>query len=81
MNGKPCTLYATYCADHEFVHGAEAEELRAGIERVIENLLTDKNRVSRSLVVERLQRLLDKVDARDSLAWREAEDSSKAKGE
>lgn len=50
------------------VHGREAEELRAGVERIIgqdfdaEDLRDD------------LRRMLDEVDARDSLAFLEATD-------
>lgn len=31
-----CQVYKAICADHGFTHGAEAEELRKGIEKVIE---------------------------------------------
>jgi hypothetical protein len=50
------------------VHGGEAEELRAGIERLIK----DNRRVD----VSALQRLLDSVDARDSLAHLERSDGT-----
>lgn len=53
-----------YCAVHEFVHGAEAEELRSGIEILIEN--------GDEVEPVELQRFLDDVDARDSCAYAEA---------
>lgn len=53
------------CAVHAFVnHGKEAEELRAGIERVLKDGVP--SRVARDLRL-----LLDAVDARDSLAYLE----------
>lgn len=51
------------CAKHmDSVHGHEAEELRSGIEKIIE---------SGDVTVYELQRLLDDTDARDSLAFLE----------
>lgn len=61
-----CPVYKVFCPEHNFVHGAEAEELRKGVEK----LLTDGADVS---FID-LQRLLDRVDARDSLAFLEAQD-------
>lgn len=56
------------CARHAGqVHGAEAEELRRGIETIVKNA---DGEVLRS----KLKRLLDEVDARDSLAHLEASD-------
>lgn len=47
-----------YCMGHKYIHGAEAEELRAFIE---------------SLSLSRQDRAaLDAIDARDSLAYLEA---------
>lgn len=60
-----CTLYSALCSRHDFVHGAEAEELRAGIEELI-------GEGGASMTA--LQLLVDKIDARDSLAYREAHD-------
>jgi hypothetical protein len=62
-----CTVYAKYCREHNFVHGAEAEELRQGVEKLIA-AASETRKVS----VTSLRRLLDRVDARDSLAFREA---------
>jgi hypothetical protein len=53
--------------------GKEAEELRAGIETLME-------RASDGLVtIEQLQILLDSVDARDSLSYLEAQDRAREK--
>lgn len=73
MSGPKCTVYRQYCSTHNFVHGAEAEELRSGIEKLIEQevLRTDEG------WRDALQRLLDRVDARDSLAWLEAGDKTR----
>lgn len=59
------------------VHGQEAEELRAGIEQILRN--TDGVREDEAAFVlpelrKALLFLLDHVDARDSLAFREATD-------
>jgi hypothetical protein len=62
--------YSEPCATHGgAVHGGEAEELRAGIE----GLLRSEDHAG-TLRLE-LQKLLDRVDARDSLAYREATDT------
>lgn len=63
-----CTIYDTYCSRHEFHHGAEAEELRSGIEKLIAE--------GDQVCCWQLQRLLDRVDARDSLAYLEATDGA-----
>ncbi len=65
-----CPVYRTICTEHGgFTHGAEAEELRQGVERIIEN--TDTSGPCDNLLSD-LRALLDRVDARDSLAWIEA---------
>jgi len=65
----PCSVYGHPCHEHGFIHGAEAEELREGIEKLIGE--------GREAVTGReLQRLLDRVDARDSLAYLEAKDAA-----
>ena len=61
-----CTVYETPCSVHDFIHGAEAEELREGIEKLMEN--------EDAVKVRQLQSLLDRVDARDSLAYLESKD-------
>lgn len=55
-----------YCSEHNFVHGAEAEELRGKLEKLINEASIDEK-----VSVYQLQRLLDNVDARDSLAYLE----------
>jgi hypothetical protein len=52
-----------YCRRHQFIHGAEAEELRKRIEELLAEGYVDGDAV---------QRVLDAVDARDSLAYLEA---------
>lgn len=68
-----CTVYKEVCEKHGFVHGGEAEELRSGIEKI---LSSDKS--MKGWVATALTRLLDRVDARDSVAFRfEAESKEK----
>lgn len=61
------------------VHGQEAEELRAGVEQILRNTSAvgdeDASDVLRGLR-KSLVFLLDRIDARDSLAFREATDPS-----
>lgn len=68
-----CPITRAYCHVHGQVHGAEAEELR----RWIENLLFE---ATASCAPDdwpaALQKLLDRVDARDSLAFLEAGDKA-----
>lgn len=69
------------CDRHEgAVHGQEAEELRAGVEQILRNTADvsflyegDALEVVRSMR-KALIFLLDRIDARDSLAFREATD-------
>jgi hypothetical protein len=62
--GQPnkCTVYGSYCDNHGFQHGAEAEELREGIQKLIDQH-------PRKVPVGALERLLESVDARDSIAY------------
>jgi hypothetical protein len=69
MGKSRCTLYREVCPDHGFQHGAEAEELRAGLERILEGARFAGHK---NIPIDRLQRLLDRVDARDSLAFLES---------
>lgn len=64
-----CLLRGAVCPEHGCVHGQEAEELRAGIEDMLE--LSAKHVPARDL-----RALLDQVDARDSLAFCEAKDGA-----
>lgn len=67
------------CARHYgSIHGQEAEELRAGIEQILGNT-ADVDQDYDALHVFREMRkslifLLDRIDARDSLAFRESTD-------
>lgn len=62
------------CLEHDgFTHGAEAEELRAGIEAVLADSELWEGKKGR--IGQALQRVLDSVDARDSLAFLELEGS------
>lgn len=61
-----CQVYNEACAIHGFYHGAEACELREGIERILESYWGDEDG-------QPLRDLLDEVDARDSLARQEAQ--------
>lgn len=63
-----CTVYSKYCHDHGFSHGAEAEELREGIENILES------NPSEDEWEYKLRDLLNEVDARDSLAYLESKD-------
>ncbi|NUP12928.1 MAG: hypothetical protein HOW73_43365 [Polyangiaceae bacterium] len=60
MSKPKCPVLRDYC-----LHGEEAEELRAGIEKLITETSDSGWRIT-------LQRLLDEVDARDSLAYLDA---------
>jgi hypothetical protein len=57
-------IFGVFCQRHGFIHGAEAEELRQKIERL---LSTEDGDVPTWAI----RRVLEKVDARDSLAWME----------
>jgi hypothetical protein len=78
---RRCTVYKDFCDEHDWVHGAEAEELRTGIEKLITGLqgfADEEDSVSAlqelpDRLVDDLQKLLDRVDARDSLAFLDAE--------
>lgn len=69
--GLPCDRHA------EVVHGKEAEELRSGVEKILADSSNgDDDDASHALIEIRksLIDLLDDIDARDSLAFREAAD-------
>ncbi|HSX22298.1 MAG TPA: hypothetical protein VLE97_05935 [Gaiellaceae bacterium] len=65
--GLPCERH------YGAIHGGEAEELRAGLEKLMREAERDAIG-SRTVSVFALQRLIDEVAARDSLAFREATD-------
>lgn len=62
-----CPLYDLHCSEHDFFHGAEASELREGIEALLRDSDAKEGPDFRRL----LQQLLERVDARDSLAYEE----------
>jgi hypothetical protein len=71
--GVPCERHS------EMVHGKEAEELRSGVEQILANT-ADVDDDDASHVLREMRKsllfLLDHIDARDSLAFREAQPSS-----
>jgi hypothetical protein len=67
----PCVI-GKYCKDHDFIHGAEAEELREAIEQLEASTLD-------AVLATTLRRLLDRIDARDSLSWCERRRQEKAR--
>lgn len=80
-----CPLMANECPEHGYAHGEEADELRNRIQKLIDGEtndgLADINLSPVELEEtidtrwrERLQAVLDDVDARDSLAFEEARD-------
>lgn len=80
MAREKCTVYQEVCREHHFVHGGEAQELRHGIEKIIAWLDQQQDEDSISALTALpgelradLQDLLDEVDARDSLAFIEAD--------
>lgn len=56
-------VFGKYCNRHEFVHGAEAEELREELEKFAANNNNDADAIYWA------RRVLDGVDARDSVAY------------
>ena len=65
--GKKCVI-GEYCSQHGFIHGAEAEELREKLEELL------KYYDPEDVPAHGLRRLLEDVDARDSLAWLDIKD-------
>lgn len=71
---RPDCVIGRYCAEHNFVHGAEAEELRKKLEKLTEELANDALRdypYDARDARRAIQCVLDGVDARDSLAYLE----------
>lgn len=74
-----CCVIGVRCGRHVgVVHGQEAEELRAGIEQILKNTADVEDEEAPD-VLRALRKslifLLDNIDARDSLAFREREDA------
>jgi hypothetical protein len=59
-----CNLPTEPCPEHGYVHGHEAEELRKGIEELTSKIDLEEGPEVR----QQLRCLLDRVDARDSVA-------------
>ena len=77
-----CCVFGVRCDRHYgAVHGQEAEELRAGVEQILRNT-SDVDDAAAPDVLRALRKalifLLDRIDARDSLAFREATDKVEA---
>lgn len=70
---KPPCVFGKRCERHDYFHGAEAEELREELEKFAE---TDE-----SAEANWARNILDKVDARDSLAYREGRRSRRSRSE
>lgn len=72
---KKCTVYNQYCYVHSFIHGGEAEELRSKIEKLIKDFRGDQRCHSdMDDLLDELEVLLEKVDARDSVAYLEGKE-------
>ena len=75
--GNSCVVGLS-CARHGgAVHGQEAEELRAGVEQILRNTANVREDEAAFVLPEMrksLLFLLDHINARDSLAFREATD-------
>lgn len=64
-----CYMLDQGCPVHGYIHGKEAEELREGIENLLERAaLKNKSAYLR----REIRNFLDDVDARDSAGWGEA---------
>jgi len=79
-----CKVYDECCPVHGFCHGAEADELREGIQAIVDDdarlPFASGDDSPQSMVEETsrhyrkaLEELLERVDARDSLARMEAQ--------
>lgn len=69
-------LVGAECPVHHFAkHGKEAEELRAGIQKMIADGANEDTQAVE--VHDELSKLLDEVDAGDSLAYLERKDEAK----
>ena len=72
-----CLVYSELCQIHQFRHGAEAEELRKGIEKIVKDAIVDGLSECdmgglAHLIIMSLQDLLMEVDAGDSEAYLDA---------
>jgi len=67
----PACVLGVFCAKHDYIHGAEAEDLRSGIDDVM-NMIEGYGVEP----VESLRNLLENCDARDSVAYLEVQDEA-----
>lgn len=77
MQMKNCSI-EKYCSLHKFSHGAEAEELREKIEQFV--ILLGRNYSEENFVgyvIDKLEDILDNVDARDSSGYLERKQKKK----
>jgi len=77
---KKCYMLDQGCPVHGYIHGKEAEELREGIEDLLEQHTQHAGGDESTAwkLLRGLRKLLDETDARDSLAWLESSDRPKA---
>jgi len=70
---RGCVVVGVSCAKHHgAIHGHEAEELRAGIEKILADVDTFHMTADDGYDMHKaVRQLLDEIDARDSLAFRE----------
>lgn len=87
LRGEACPIKYVECEEHGWFHGEEAEELRKGIEIILDGFedavdtdsVSQLQRLADSLLGVRddLQKLLDETNARDSLAFLKSKDEEK----
>ena len=70
-----CPVYHLPCKTHGYIHGQEAEELRSGLDNILENLSVEGDEIDINdyyIRVQHLRDLLEETDARDSCGYLEA---------
>lgn len=67
---KKCQVHILPCTEHGYIHGAEANELREGVEELLkeDREYYNPQHLDDDRLASNLERLLNRVDARDSLA-------------
>ena len=65
-----CYMLDQGCPVHGYIHGKEAEELREGLKKLLDTASGDADEMG--VPVHELEDMLDRIDARDSVAWLEA---------
>lgn len=74
---KQSCVLGEYCRRHGFIHGAEAEELRERVETILDQVDHEESDAGDELD-RALRIMLQEIDARDSLAYRESVDDMSA---